>query len=95
MNDASISDGDKVSCKIRSWRRYIVENPNFTGCLVDTDDNIAWVKNGLLHRDNGPAFKHFTGYNEWWLNGEEFLDEQEHRIAVRQMKLKLLDDSIQ
>jgi hypothetical protein len=102
--------------KVKFWCYYIDEHPDFTGCLIDEDDDIAWYKNGKEHREDGPAIEWANGSKswwlngtrhrtdgpaiewtddykdckEWWLNGKE-LTEQEHRIAVRQIKLKLLD----
>jgi hypothetical protein len=50
----------------------------------------AWYKNGLRHRENGPAIEYGYGAREWWLNGKQY-EEKKHRIAVRQLKMKLLD----
>jgi hypothetical protein len=50
----------------------------------------GWYKNGEIHREDGPAVEYLNGTKYWYLNGT-LLTEQEHRIAVRQIKLKLLD----
>ena len=96
------------------WRpTHLKKHPNFTGCLIDEDDDIAWYKNGKCHRENGPALELASGSKAWFKNGNchrengpavEYADgdkrwylygkeyaEQEHRIAMRHMKLKLLD----
>jgi len=78
--------------KVKSWSKYLKEHPDFTGCLIDSDNDISWYKNGEQHRENGPAMEWSDGNNWWYLNGT-LLKEQEHRLAVRQMKLKLLDTS--
>jgi len=49
-----------------------------------------WWLNGKYHRENAPAIEYADGSKEWWLNGE-ILTEQQHRLAVRHLKLKLLD----
>jgi hypothetical protein len=122
--------------KVKDWLAYLTEHPNFTGCLIDKDNDKVWYKdgklhredgpafeyvdgstfwylngechrtdgpalelasgskswwiNGKLHRENGPAFEYANGSKEWYLNGAE-LSKQEHRLKVRQMKMKLLD----
>ena len=99
--------------KVKYWCEYLKKHPNFTGCLIDKDDDKVWYKNGQqhrengpaleyadgtkrwykygkIHRENGPAVEYADGTKRWWLNGT-YLTEQEHRIAVRHIKLKLLD----
>jgi len=50
-----------------------------------------WYLNGKCHRTDGPAVEFADGIKRWWLNGK-YLSEREHRLAVRQMKIKLLDN---
>ena len=99
--------------RVISINTHIRKHPDFTGCLIDKDNDVFWYKNGKrhrtdgpaiecangdkwwykngeYHRENGPAIECATGSKRWYLNGE-ILTEQEHRIAVRQMKLKMLD----
>jgi hypothetical protein len=128
----------KEPIKVKCAGQYIVENPDFTGCLIDCNNCLWYFRNGLRHRDNGPAVEfnkskswwcngklhredgpaveHSDGLKEWWihgirhrtdgpaiiwpnnnemwyLNGKEF-PEEEHRRIVRQMKLKLLSDTM-
>jgi hypothetical protein len=51
---------------------YIMSHPNFTGCLIDEDEDIGkfWYLNGMYHRENGPAVELTDGYKAWWLNGK-------------------------
>ena len=58
--------------------------------LEFADGSKAWCKNGEWHREDGPAVERADGSTVWYLNGKE-LTEQEHRMKVRQIKLKLLD----
>ena len=61
------------------------------GPAIEYPDGIKeWWINGKYHRTNGPAIEYPDGIKEWWLNGER-LTEQEHRLKVRHIKLKLLD----
>jgi len=41
------------------------ENPEFTGCVIDTKGDKAWYLNGLRHRTDGPAFEWADGDKEW------------------------------
>ena len=34
------------------------------------DIYLLWYKNGLLHRENGPAVEYSNGKKEWYKNGE-------------------------
>ena len=54
------------------------------------DGNKWWYLNGKKHRTDGPAVEYSDGSKEWRINGQQ-LAEQEHRMIVRQMKIKLLD----
>jgi len=56
--------------KVESWYEYIWKHPKFTGCLIDKNNDIAWFKNGKIHRTDGPAFELINGSKEWWLNGK-------------------------
>jgi hypothetical protein len=52
--------------------------------------NKWWYLNGENHRTDGPAIENANGNKWWYLNGIQYT-EQEHRIAVRHIKLKILD----
>jgi len=49
----------------------------------------VWYVNGDCHRTDGPAIECEDGSKSWWLNGIPYT-EQEHRLLVRQIKLKML-----
>ena len=38
------------------------------------ENDIVWIKNGLLHREDGPAIQHALGYIAWYFEG------QKHRL---------------
>jgi hypothetical protein len=48
----------------------IVTAPGRNGFYVDTDGTRYWYRNGLLHREDGPAVEWADGSREWWLHGE-------------------------
>ena len=39
--------------------------------VKESDGTKEWFKNGLRHRDDGPAIEKADGTKEWWKNGEE------------------------
>ena len=73
--------------KVKSWWEYIEEQPNFTGCLIDKDNDKAWYQNGKRHREDGPAREYADGNKFWWLNDVKY-SEQEWIIALRKIKLE-------
>jgi hypothetical protein len=36
---------------------------------VDKDGSIRWTLNGVLHREDGPAYEQVSGTKWWYLNG--------------------------
>lgn len=38
--------------------------------VVYADGTKWWYREGLIHRDNGPAVVHPNGAQEWWLNNQ-------------------------
>ena len=50
--------------KVKSWHEYIAEHPNFTGCLINQDNNIYWFQNGKFHREDGPAVEYMGNSDE-------------------------------
>lgn len=51
--------------------KYYKDIPkNFTGfCKLIIDESIVYYKDGLLHREDGPAVEHASGHKEWLING--------------------------
>jgi len=43
--------------------------PRFTGILIRTNQSTAWYKNGLHHREDGPALIMKDGTKFWYRNG--------------------------
>lgn len=39
------------------------------GRNVDIEGNIFWYKDGLLHREDGPAIEYKGGSKGWWIEG--------------------------
>ena len=73
--------------KVDFWHEYIEEHPNFTGCLINQDNNKAWYKNGQRHREDGPAIEFADGSKRWHLN-DKYYSEQDWKIALRKIKLE-------
>jgi len=73
--------------KVKYWWVYIVDHPNFTGCLIDRDNDKSWYQNGNRHREDGPAIEYANGDKEWWFNHKHY-NEQEWIIATRKIKLE-------
>lgn len=44
---------------------------------VSTDDmgGTYWRKDGLLHREDGPAVEYTNGTKQWWINGEHHRED--------------------
>ena len=78
---------NKEPIKIDNSWEYIEEHPNFTGCLINSNKDIVWFKNGELHREDGPAFEWSDREKSWYLNNIRYT-EQKWKIAVRRLKLE-------
>ena len=40
------------------------------------EESTEWFLNGLLHREDGPAYVDANGSKVWYLNGEELTEEE-------------------
>ena len=57
--------------KVKYWSAYLKKHPDFTGCLINkNNNNTAWFKNGVYHRENGPALEYTEGSKAWFKNGK-------------------------
>ena len=62
--------------KVQYWYEYIEEHPDFTGCLIDSVNDIAWFKNGKEHSEDGhPAIECANGFKAWYKNGKRHRDD--------------------
>ena len=43
---------------------------NITGCLIDTNGNKHWYKDGKQHREDGPAVEKANGDKFWYKDGK-------------------------
>ena len=73
--------------KVDEWFEYIARHLDFTGCLIDKDNHIAWFKIGKFHREDGPACEWYDGDKWWYLNGD-YKSEQQWKIATRKIKIE-------
>jgi hypothetical protein len=44
------------------------------GKVVDNTGKITWYKDGLRHREDGPAVEHSNGYKSWFTNGKRYVE---------------------
>jgi hypothetical protein len=55
--------------KVKSYK----EIPNhFTGIVEFPTGDKWWCKNGLLHREDGPAVEYLGGAKSWYLEGKKY-----------------------
>lgn len=46
----------------------MMQNVGEEGPVIDVEGN-KWYKNGLLHREDGPAIEYAGGKRKWYQNG--------------------------
>lgn len=68
-----------VTSKSLCRRKFMITTWYKDGLIHTDDDHPSichstgskfWHKNGVLHRDNGPAIMRVSGTREWWVNGQ-------------------------
>ncbi len=55
--------------KANSWEDV---PKNYTGIVELPSGTKYWYKDGLWHREDGPAVEHSTGYKDWCLEDEMY-----------------------
>jgi hypothetical protein len=68
--------------------------PKFTGIFEWCDGsydalNVGYVihlKNGKYHREDGPAIEYGDGKKEWWINGKNFLQEENWKLKIEKFR---------
>ena len=66
--------------------KYSNEIPDdYTGIVEFEYGSKAWIKNGLWHREDGPAYIDigYNGGEEWWLGGERVWDSNWNKLNLR------------
>jgi hypothetical protein len=53
----------------------ITKLPNGGELHENSDGNNWWYLNGVLHREDGPAFEWADGSKSWWLNGKRHRED--------------------
>ncbi len=56
---------------------------NYTGIVEFEHGYKCWRKNGLYHREDGPARILVEGYKQWWLDGVIILDSRWNNIDLK------------
>lgn len=55
---------------------------------------IYWMNSkGQYHREDGPAVMYTRGRNMWFLNGDEYFEEDEYKEEMYKRNLKKLNGS--
>ncbi len=55
------------------WRAYMHDLSD--GSYIDGFGDVGYVKNGKLHRDDGPAIEWSCGTKSWFINGKCHRDD--------------------
>lgn len=58
---------------------------NYSGVIEDINGDRYWVKNGITHREDGPAIERASGLKIWILNGILFSSEKEYLKEILRM----------
>jgi hypothetical protein len=58
----------KTITELEFWNLSMKERDNFTGIIKWENDSISYLKNGFLHREDGPAYIDHD-CREYWFNG--------------------------
>lgn len=56
------------------------------GLVIDAEGNKSWWKNGVLHREDGPAVEWENGHKSWWIDGVKL--DGSPKAAVKNRPIK-------
>jgi hypothetical protein len=70
-----------------------VKLKEFTGCIEYHNGNIEWFKDGVYHREDGPACEYNNGFKAWYLNGKLHREDGPAREWADGNKEWWLDDN--
>ncbi len=45
------------------------------GSYIDSDNDVCYIKNGKIHREDGPAIEHADGTKRWYINGKQHRED--------------------
>jgi len=58
----------------QEWRLYAGNEWDLTEYIWEhRDGSRFWYKDGMYHREDGPAIDHVGGYRVWYLNGKRYI----------------------
>ncbi len=57
------------------WNKKTVVPTLSDGSYIDSYNNVCYIKNGKLHRENGPAVECADGTKSWWVNDERHRED--------------------
>ena len=62
------------------------------GPALTNNNKQEWYENGRLHRLDGPAVVYkFTGRQDWFINGNRYVDEEDHRQGILELRAEITD----
>ena len=70
----------KLKCEERIPKEY-------TGIIEWDDGDKIWLKNGIYHREDGPAVIYKKGYMSWYLDGKFLLSSYGNLWLTNQILL--------
>ena len=66
---------DKIIQKSGKLIEKLIIVENASTAIKDLNGNIKWYKDGVLHRDDGPAVEYANGNKHWYLNNKLHRDD--------------------
>ncbi len=61
--------------KYKKARWFRNEHNLLDGSYIDSDDDVCYIKNGKMHRDDGPAVEYADGTKRWYKNGKRHRED--------------------
>jgi hypothetical protein len=55
------------------------------GLIIDSNGDKSWWKDGVLHREDGPAVEWVNGHKSWWVNGIK-IDEPKKIAGLKNIR---------
>jgi hypothetical protein len=76
-----------------SFNDILLTRPRFTGCVEDTDGDRCWLKDGLKHREDGPAteYKKSGGRGGYYREGDRYHKAQWQQAVLNYKIRRILN----
>jgi len=83
-SDPKVGEMTEKPFSVESWSYGL--GRKFTGCLKDKDGDVAHIKDGKFHREDGPALLMSSGSRYWHRNGKRHREDGPAFICFDGMK---------